>query len=178
LKKLRKQLLHNFTTSIASAYRQSTHKFTLSDLNDELLGLDHLLQLKWRLQKLWQETRDPAYKTALNWVTATIHRMTQRKVIERWERKIRNCEVTPHAIWPLVKYLMKRDRLKAATTIHGPCSLKFLPLGKSNVTANCLENKFTPHNLCEENHKQQVEAQVQALSEAVDDSPPKESKAS
>jgi len=32
-----------FTASINSAYRLSTHKLTLSDLNNELSGLDHLL---------------------------------------------------------------------------------------------------------------------------------------
>jgi hypothetical protein len=33
-------------------------------------------------------------------------------------------------------------------------------------------NKFTPHNLCEENHERQVEARVQALLEVVDSDPP------
>jgi hypothetical protein len=47
----------NYTASVASAYRLSTSKVTLSDIND-LPGLDHLLKHKQRLRKLWQETRD------------------------------------------------------------------------------------------------------------------------
>jgi hypothetical protein len=35
-----------------------------------------------------------------------------------------------------------------------------------------LEEQFTPHELCEENHKQQVEARVQDLLEAVDNNSP------
>jgi len=39
-----------FTTSVATAYKFSTCKLTLSDVNNELPGLDHL-QLKRRLRK-------------------------------------------------------------------------------------------------------------------------------
>jgi hypothetical protein len=51
-----------FTASIASAYRLSTSKFTLSELNNYLPGLDRLLKYKKRMRKLWQETRDPGCK--------------------------------------------------------------------------------------------------------------------
>jgi hypothetical protein len=59
------------------------------------------LQHKQRLRNLRHETKDPACKMAVNWVTKTIHRMSRRKAIERWETKISNSEVTPHTIWPL-----------------------------------------------------------------------------
>jgi hypothetical protein len=41
---------------------------------------------------LWQETRDPACKTAVNWVTKSIRWMTSKKALERWETKISNTE--------------------------------------------------------------------------------------
>jgi hypothetical protein len=50
-----------FTTSIASAYRPSTSKVKLSELNSDIPGLDRLLKHKKRLSKLWQETRDPIF---------------------------------------------------------------------------------------------------------------------
>jgi hypothetical protein len=53
---------YDFTASIASPYRLSTSKITLSDKNNDLPGLDRLLKHKQRLRKLWQETRDPACK--------------------------------------------------------------------------------------------------------------------
>jgi hypothetical protein len=65
-----------FTAFIASAYRLSASKITLSDLNKELPGLEGLLKHKWKLKKLWQVSRDPAYKTAANSVAKTIRRMT------------------------------------------------------------------------------------------------------
>jgi len=52
--------------------------------------------------------------------------------------------------------------------------LKFCPLEKANTIVDCLENQFPPHDLCEENHEQQVEACVQALSKATDHSLPEE----
>jgi len=81
------QTARKFTASIASAYRLSTHKLTRSDLNNALSGLDNFLQLKRRLRRLWHEARDPACKTALDWVTKTIHRLIRLNAIERWEKK-------------------------------------------------------------------------------------------
>jgi hypothetical protein len=49
----------DFTASIATAYRLATSKITLSELNNNLPGLDRLLKYKKRMRKLWQETRDP-----------------------------------------------------------------------------------------------------------------------
>jgi hypothetical protein len=48
----------DFTPSIALAYRLSTSKITLLDLNNDLPGLESLLKHKWRLRKLWQVTQD------------------------------------------------------------------------------------------------------------------------
>jgi hypothetical protein len=63
---------------------------------------------------------------------------------------------------------MKRDGSKVPTAIHGPFSLTFHLFEKTNATADCLENQFTLHDLCNKNHKWWVEARVQALLEAVD----------
>jgi hypothetical protein len=53
------------TASIPSAYRLTTSKITLLDLNKGIPALESLLKHKRRLRKLWQETRDSAYKTKL-----------------------------------------------------------------------------------------------------------------
>jgi len=67
---------------------------------------------------------------------------------------------------------VKRDRRQAPTAIHGHSGFKFLPLEKANAIAYCLENRFTPHDLREENYERRLEARVQAPPEVVDDSPP------
>jgi hypothetical protein len=100
---------HEFTASVASAYRLSTSKVTVSEVNTDLLVLDRLLKQKQRLRKLWQETRDTACKTAVKWVTKAIRWMTCRRALEQWEAKIANTDVTPQAIWPISKSLMKSD---------------------------------------------------------------------
>jgi hypothetical protein len=61
------------------------------------------------MRKLWQETRDPEYKTAVNWVSKAIRRMTRKKALERRETTLANTEVTSQAIWPFEKSLTKRD---------------------------------------------------------------------
>jgi hypothetical protein len=74
-------------------------------------------------------------------------RMSRKMALERWETKIENCEVTPQAIWPLAKSLIKRSGPKAPTAVHGPSGPIFYPMDKANVIANYLENPFTPHEL-------------------------------
>jgi hypothetical protein len=98
--------------------------------------------------------------------------MTRKKALQRWETKIGNYEVTPQSTWPIAQYLLKRDEPRALTAIHGPLGLKFLPLEKANAIADCLENQFTLHHLCDKNHERRVKARVQALLEAVDNNPP------
>jgi hypothetical protein len=137
----------DFTASIASAYTLLTHKATLYNLNNNLPGLDRLLREKQRLRKLWQETRDPACKAAVNWVSRAIRKMTHKKAIERWETKLGNCEVTPQAVWPIAKCLLRRNGPKAPNAIHGPSGLKFYPEDKANAIADCLEKQFT-HTSC------------------------------
>jgi hypothetical protein len=105
----------NFTASVASAYRLAASKVTLSYINNDIPGLDRLLKHKRRLRKLWQETGDPACKTAVNWVTKSIRRMSHKKARET---KIGNTEDTPQAIWPIAKSFLKRDGPSAPTSIH------------------------------------------------------------
>jgi hypothetical protein len=97
--------------------------------------------------------------------------MTRKKALERWETKISNAEVTPQAIWSIANSPLRRDGPRAPTAIHGSSGLKLLPLEKANAIAYCLENQFTPHELCDENHERKVEAKVQALLETVDKKP-------
>jgi hypothetical protein len=98
--------------------------------------------------------------------------MMRKKTLEQWETKLENAELTPQAIWPIAKSLTNRDGPTAPTDIHGPLGLKYHPEDKGNAIADCLENQFTPHDLCDENHEQRVEARFQALLEAADNNPP------
>jgi hypothetical protein len=149
----------DFTASTASAHGLSTSKVTLPDINNDLPVLDRLLKHKRRLRKLWQETRDPKSKTAVNWVAKSVRRMTRKKALEGCETKIGNSEVTPQARWSIAESLVKRDGPKATTAIHGPSRLKF---GTLNAVADCLENQFTLHDVCDKHDGRRVEARVQA----------------
>jgi hypothetical protein len=68
----------SFTASIASECRLSTSTITMSELNNDLPGLDRLLKYKKRMRKLWQETRDPGCKMTVNWVSKTIRLMARK----------------------------------------------------------------------------------------------------
>jgi hypothetical protein len=58
-----------FAASIASAYRLSTKTTTITDRIRCPSSLERLLKHKQRLRTLWQESLDPACKTAVNWIT-------------------------------------------------------------------------------------------------------------
>jgi hypothetical protein len=145
---------------------------TISDCNRGSSSLERLLKHKQRLRKLWQETRDPACKKAVNLVTKSIRRIVRKRALERWETKIENCEVKRQAIWPIAKSFTKRGEPKATTTIHGHLGPVFYPNEKANVIANYLENLFTPHKVCDTDHERRVEARIEALLSTVDENPP------
>jgi hypothetical protein len=94
--------------------------------------------------------------------------MTRKKTLERWDTRLGNCEVTPQAIWSTARALLYRDAPRAPTVFHGYSGLRFLP--KIKLT-DCLENRFTHHDLCDEHHERRVEANVQALLETEDVTP-------
>jgi hypothetical protein len=81
-------------------------------------------------------------KQHLIWGAKTIRRMTRRKRLERCETELGNCEVTPQALWPVVKSLMKRGEPKAPTAIHGPLGITYHPNENANAIADCLENRM------------------------------------
>jgi hypothetical protein len=97
--------------------------------------------------------------------------MTRKKTLEQWETKISNTEVTPQANCPIATSLLKRDGPRAPTAIHGPSGLKCHSSEKANTIADCLENQFIHHDLCDENHERRAEASAQTLLEAVDNKP-------
>jgi hypothetical protein len=57
-------------------------------------------------------------------------------------------EVTPQALYPIAKSLMRRDGPKAPAALHGPLGIIYHPKEKANVIADCLENQFTSRDLC------------------------------
>jgi hypothetical protein len=63
---------------------------------------------------------------------------------------------------------VKRDSPRAPTALHGSSDLKFLPIEKVNAIADCLENMFTRHDLCDEHNERWMGACDQAMLE-IDD---------
>jgi hypothetical protein len=150
----------DFTAFISSAYRLATSKITLTALSMDLPGLDRVFNYKKRIRKLWQETRDPGCKAEVNRFSKAIRLMIRKKTLEQWERKLDNTELTPQAIWPIAKSLTYRDGPKAPTALHCLLGLKYHPGVEANAIADCLENQFTPLDLCDEKQEQRVEARV------------------
>jgi hypothetical protein len=72
-----------------------------------------------------------------------------------------HCEVTEN--W---------DGTRAPTAIQCYLGLKFHPLERANAIADCLEEQFTPYDLCDDSRERKVETTVQALLEAVDNESP------
>jgi hypothetical protein len=98
--------------------------------------------------------------------------MTRKKTKERWDTIMGNCVVTLQAIWPMARALLNRNAPKAPTAVHGYSGLKFLPYDKANAIADCLENRLTHHDLCDERHERRVENIVQDILETEDTATP------
>jgi hypothetical protein len=113
---------------------------------------------KKRLRKLWHETRDPDCKTAVNWASTGIRRLTRKQALEQWETRLEHTATTPHAMWPIAKSPINRDSPRTPTAIHGTLGLTFQPTDKANAIAYYLQNQFTPHDLCDENLERRVKA--------------------
>jgi hypothetical protein len=79
--------------------------------------------------------------------------MTHRNTLERWEIKVRNCEVTLQVLWPVAKLLMKKDGPKAPTAVLDPLGITYHSNKKANAIADCIKNHFTSHDLYDENHE-------------------------
>jgi hypothetical protein len=72
-----------------------------------------------------------------------------------------HCEV-PH----------KQGWIKGTNCRSGPWGPKFQPVDKANAISDCLEKRFTPYKLYDENHERLVEATVKALLVTVINDPP------
>jgi hypothetical protein len=72
-------------------------------------------------------------------------------------------EIPPSEVWT-----------KGTNCINGPSDIEFHPTGKAKAIADCLGNQFIPHDSREENHEKRMEARLQALLEAVNNSPLRE----
>jgi hypothetical protein len=67
-----------------------------------------------------------------------------------------HCEIPPKEGWT-----------KGTNCYSWSFKPKISSVRESYAIADCLENQFTEHDLCNKNHERRVEARVQALLEAV-----------
>jgi hypothetical protein len=77
----------------------------------------------------------------VNWGKKPARKIGRRKTLERWETEIGNCEVTPKAIWLVVKSLIKMDGPQAPTPIHG--RLGHQPLEKTTMIVDFNSHRMT-----------------------------------
>jgi hypothetical protein len=66
------------------------------------------------------------------------------------------------------KISLKKGGPQAPYAIHVSLGLIFHPIDKANILADCLENQFRAHDLCDCDHRRHVEAQVDALLGIID----------
>jgi hypothetical protein len=95
--------------------------------------------------------------------------MIRQTAPERGETKLGNWKVAPQTIWPVAESLSKRVGPKASSSIHGPIGPALYPIDKANTIADCLENQFRAHDLCDCDHSRHVEAQVETPLATVDE---------
>jgi hypothetical protein len=70
--------------------------------------------------------KKPGIQRSVNWVTPNIRRMVRKRVLERLETKLANCEVTPQTKWAIAKSLTKRGGSKALLQFMVPQAPYFI----------------------------------------------------
>jgi hypothetical protein len=70
-----------------------------------------------------------------------------------------------------IKITCQRETTKGTNSYYDLLGLKCQPLEEANTIADCLENQFRTHDLCDKNHKRGAKAEVQALLGTVDNTP-------
>jgi hypothetical protein len=93
------------------------------------------------------------------------------KARELLETTVGNCDITSRALWPIVKSLMKTDGPKAPIALQGHLGITYHPNDKHSTISDCLENQFTFHYLCDENHERWVDTRVEDMVTSVDKNP-------
>jgi hypothetical protein len=69
------------------------------------------------------------------------------------------------------KIAYEKNGPEAPATVRRSLGITYHPDEKANVIADYLENQFTSHDLCDENHERQVETTVQTVLASVDGTP-------
>jgi hypothetical protein len=64
-------------------------------------------------------------------------------------------------MWTVAKSFRKSGGPKTPSEIHDPLGPIFYPIDKANRIADCLENKFREHDLCNCERRRHAEAQVE-----------------
>jgi hypothetical protein len=162
----------DFAASVALAYRTSTRKTAIAERKYEKPGLDLLVKQKKKAQKIMARNQGASMQNGSKLGLSKYQEDGSKRSTRKMTEKLANCEVTPQAVWPIAKSLTEKDGPKAQSAIRSPLGPICFPSHKANVTADCLENQFRVHDLCDCDHRQHVEVQVEALLATVDEDIP------
>jgi hypothetical protein len=150
----------------------SNRKITILDRKYEIPGLDHLFNHEGKLRKLWQEIRNPACKTAVNWVTRNKSRMVRKEHLKNGKQSWQTAKSHLKQYGLMRNPLQKWGELNASSAIHSYLSPIFYRIHKANIIALCLENQFRAHDLWDCDHRLLVGAQAKTLLATVDEGIP------
>jgi hypothetical protein len=90
--------------------------------------------------------------------------MVLKRILARWGRKGGKLKSFTSSITVFYEIPYKKSgEPNAPSAIHDPLDPIFYPIDKGKIIADCLENQFTAHDLCDCYHRRHVEAQVEAL---------------
>ena len=133
------------TTTISETYLQHT---TYTEPQDRPFAPPHfiyLIKAKRRFRRLWQTTRDPKTKRALNRLQNAIRKSAKNYTIESFEKALQDSQDSSDS-WKIIKRLTSdpHPTPSAIRNYHG--STEYTPQGKSETLAYEFEKRFQPHH--------------------------------
>mgnify|MGYP000185625789 CR=1 FL=1 len=147
------------TTTISTTYQNNT---TLKDPQNKLLVPPHfsyLIKAKRRFRKIWQTTRDPQAKRALNRIQNAIRKQATKHTIEHFESILKQIPEDSPDIWKITKRLTSNPRSPSSAIQKINGQIEYTPDGKAEALADEFENRFKPHEeLSHAEHEEHVKS--------------------
>lgn len=106
------------TTTISNIHQQNTTHIELHDKKLLPSYFTYLIKAKRRFRRLWQSTRDPQAKRALNRLQNAIRKQARKYTIDTFEAVLQQIPQNSPDIWKITKRLTSNPR-PPSSAIHG-----------------------------------------------------------
>ncbi|GFU08803.1 probable RNA-directed DNA polymerase from transposon X-element [Trichonephila clavipes] len=132
--------VRDLTSEILTAHEKASKPVTHSEVPFVQGELKHLFKERNRARKIWQFTRHPQHKTALNRLQNAIKRKVNLYRQQVWEDHLTSLDTEDGSLWGTAKAF--RRKAAAISALNGPTGTALSDTHKTELIAQSLESQF------------------------------------